>query len=343
MRAVAERWPIACDISRQVMKYLVSTVKNVSAATCFATSVALCAASVSAAEPEMAATTPVAATSDTKPKPPPYSLPFQLRPVVSATVLRSDTAFSFYENPTTTRGGSIVASTLLGSYKLSDQLAPLVRVGFVENSPASSAKGATNFLNPVLGGTFALKLTPELKLGLFLGLAVPVGSGGGNSAKAESRAANAAGIAARSGMDNAMFAVNYFTVFPGVGMAYVAHGLTVQGEVTALQLTRVKGEKLDTDSSRTNFTTGLHVGYFLIPQFSIAGELRHQRWLSTPASVKKDSTARDISTIAIGPRFHFKLGEQSWLRPALALALPLDEPLSKSNYKTIQLDIPVSF
>ncbi len=325
------------------MKYLVSTVKKVSATACFATSVALCTASVSAAESDIAATMPAVATPDAKPKPPPYSLPFQLRPVVAATVIRSDTAFSFYENPATTRGGSTVASMLLGSYKLTDQLAPLVRLGFAKNSPASSAPGASNFLNPVLGGTFALKLTPELKLGLFLGLTIPVGSGGGNSAKPENRAANAAGIAARSGMDNAMFAANYFTVFPGVGLAYVAKGLTVQGEATAFQLTRVKGEKLDTDSSRTNFTAGLHVGYFLIPQLSIAGELRHQRWLSTPVPVKKDSTARDTSTLAIGPRLHFKLGEQSWIRPALALALPLDQPLSKSKYTTIQLDIPVIF
>jgi len=325
------------------MKYLVLTVKKASATACFATSVALCVAPVGAAESVMAATMPVAVSSDTKPKPPPYSLPFQLRPVVAATVLRSDTASSFYENPATTRGGSTVASTLLGSYKLSDQLAPLVRLGVAKNSPASSVPGAANFLNPVLGGTFTLKLTPEFKIGLFLGLAIPVGSGGGNSAKAENRAANAAGILARSGMDNAMFAANYFTVFPGVGLAYVAHGLTVQGEATALQLTRVKGEKLDTDSSRTNFTTALHVGYFLMPQFTIAGELRHQRWLSTPASVKKDAAARDTSTIALGPRFHFKLGEQSWIRPALVLALPVDAPLSKSNTKIIQLDIPVSF
>ncbi|MDX2050767.1 MAG: hypothetical protein SFV15_00130 [Polyangiaceae bacterium] len=276
-----------------------------------------------------------------KPKPPPYSLPFQLRPVVAGTVLRSDSTYAFYESPTT-RGGSTLASTLLGSYKLTDELAPLVRVGFVKNSPPTGPSG-TNFLNPVLGGTYALKLSPELKLGLFLGLTVPVGSGGGNSSKPENRAANGAGILARSAMDNAMFAVNYFTVFPGAGIAYVSQGLTVQAEATVLELTRVKGENFDKDSSRTNFTSGLHVGYFLMPMLSLGAELRHQRWLSTPTPVKANSALRDTTTVAFGPRFHVKLSEKSWVRPALALALPVDEPMSKAKYKVIQLDIPVIF
>ncbi|HYO93805.1 MAG TPA: hypothetical protein VER33_04805, partial [Polyangiaceae bacterium] len=49
-------------------------------------------------------------------KPPPYSRPFQLRPVMAASVLRSDTAFAFYENPVSGETGSTVASTLLFSY-----------------------------------------------------------------------------------------------------------------------------------------------------------------------------------------------------------------------------------
>jgi hypothetical protein len=134
---------------------------------------------------------------------------------------------------------------LLGSYKVSDAFAPLVRLGAVSNSspdgPMSPGSGF-NFINPVLGGTYLFKLSPDFRLAAFLGLTAPIGGGGGDSPDPANATANAAGIAARSAMDNAMFAVNYFTVFPGVGLAYVNHGVTVQIEATLLQLFRVRGE-----------------------------------------------------------------------------------------------------
>src|SRR5262249_46575433 len=69
------------------------------------------------------------------PAPPPYSLPWQLRPAAIGTVVRSDTAFAFYKPAT--EGGSTVASMLAGTYKLTPEFAPLVRLGVVSNSPRS--------------------------------------------------------------------------------------------------------------------------------------------------------------------------------------------------------------
>jgi hypothetical protein len=283
----------------------------------------------------------------TPPKKPPYSLPWQLRPVVPATVVRSDTAFAFYENPTSGESGSTVASTLLLSYKVMDSLAPLVRLGVVSNSPpdAPGAESKTGFMNPIVGALYGIPLGDMLKLGLFLGVSIPVGSGGGDDAEPSAKAANAAGIAARSSMDNAMFAVNDFTVFPGVGLALVTSGLTVQVEATVLQLTQVRGgEQAQPDSSRTNSTAGLHVGYFIIPELSLGAEIRHQRWLSTPKAVDADTTnsLRDTTTVAAGPRVHLKLGE-IWFRPGVAFAIPLDDPMKKADYKIVQLDLPLIF
>jgi hypothetical protein len=301
------------------------------------------------------------AVAPAKPKPPPYSLPWQLRPVVAGSVVRSDTAFAFYENPTSGNSGSTIASMLLASLKVTDNLAPLVRLGMVSNSPPdgqlvgmtmNELESATGFLNPVLGATYALKFGPEWKLGLFLGITVPVGSGGGDDAEPEARAANSTGILARSAMDNAMFAVNDFVVFPGVGFAYTNFGFTAQVEATVLQLTQVRGgDAAQPDDSRTNFTAGLHLGYFIIPLLSVGAELRHQRWLSTPAAVEADENLpdaqqngiRDNTTFAIGPRFHFKLSDSVWFRPGVAFALPLDNPMKKSEYKIVQLDLPVAF
>jgi hypothetical protein len=257
-------------------------------------------------------------------------------------VIRSDTSLALYENPAGD-SGTTVASLLLASYKVTDELAPMVRLGLVNNSPPTGPS-ATNFLNPVLGALYGLKLSPELKLGLFLGVTVPIGSGGGNSAATEKRAANGAGASARAAMDNAMFAVNDFTVFPGVDLAYVAHGFTAQVEATLFQLTRVKGDApVAPDSSRTNFTSGVHVGYFLIPMLSVGAELRHQRWLSTPTPVKANSALRDTTTVAFGPRVHVKLGPTMWLRPGFAFGLPLDDPMKTAKYKLFQFDVPFVF
>ncbi|HEY3233969.1 MAG TPA: hypothetical protein VGJ84_04605 [Polyangiaceae bacterium] len=287
-----------------------------------------------------------------KSKPPPYSLPFQLRPAVAASVVRYDTELAFYRDPVTHDSGSTMASMLLVSYKVTEQLAPLVRLGWVWNSPAElpplkpTPKSAVGFLNPVVGALYALKLSPELKLAFFLGLTVPVGSGGGNSPDPARAAANRAGIPARSAMDNSMFAVNDFAVFPGVDFAYVAHGFTAQVEATLFQLTRVRGDAPAVpDASRTNFTTGLHLGYFFAPFISVGAELRHQRWLSTPKAVENDPThtLRDTTTVAFGPRFHIPLGEKTWLRPAVALVLPLDNPMADARYKIVQIDVPFAF
>ena len=313
-----------------------------------------------------AAEAPPAEPPAAKPKPPPYSLPWQLRPVVAASVVRSDTAFAFYKDNAGKESGSTVASMLLASYKVTDELAPLVRVGVVSNSPPSSLKTATgadmkssfNFLNPVVGATYAIKPAKPLRLAFFLGLTIPVGSGGGDDAKPEQSVANGAGMRARSAMDNAMFAVNDFTVFPGVGFAYVSGGFTAQIEATVLQLMRVKGDKVpamgaakNPDSSKTNFTTGLHLGYFIIPMLSVGGEIRHQRFLSTPKAIEADEKLaddaqlglRDTTTFAVGPRLHFKLGESVWFRPGVAFAMGIDDPMKKTEYKIVQLDLPVAF
>lgn len=140
-----------------------------------------------------------------------------------------------------------------------------------------------------------------------------------------------------------MFAVNYFAVFPGVGFAYVANGLTVQAETTLFQLARVRGDKIEKDSSKTNLTMGLHVGYFIVPVLSVGAEIRHQRWLSTPASVTATPATRDTTTFAVGPRVHIKLSGSVWFRPGIAYARGLDEPMTKGKYNIVQLDLPFSF
>ncbi|HEY5374842.1 MAG TPA: hypothetical protein VIK01_14260 [Polyangiaceae bacterium] len=289
-------------------------------------------------------------------KPPPYSLPWQLRPVAPGNVVRLDSSYGFYKNPANDTSGSALVSTLLGSYKVIADLAVIARVGFVYNSPPTTAAPQvarkTDILNPVIGGLYGLKLSPDFKLGLFLGVALPMGDGGGtNSSLGKGiKGAIGAGINTRSAFDNAMFAIDYFTVFPGVDLAFVKSGFTLQGEATVLKLTKVRGPATE-DDSKVNLTAGLHAGYFVTPFFSLGAELRHQRWLSTPMAVSKDYSSaatathsnRDTTTFAIGPRFHFKLSDSAWFRPGVSLTLPIDDPMKKQDYTIVQLDLPISF
>ena len=324
------------------------------------------AAAPMAAEPS-AAEAPPPEPAVAKPKPPPYSLPWQLRPAVVGNVLRSDTSFAFYKDAAGKESGYTVASMLLFSYKLSDSFAPMIRLGVSGNAPPLGTKAkvgmtatdfdrAQNFLNPVIGATYALKPAKPLRLAFFLGVTLPIGGGGGDSpALPNAQANNPYGIRARSAMDNAMFSVNDLAIFPGVDFAYVSGGFTAQVEATFFQLMRVKGDKGPTpknpDSSKTNLTMGLHVGYFFIPQLSVGAEIRHQRFLSTPTAVKNDELStnmtplglRDQTTWAIGPRAHFKLGESVWFRPGVSYAMGIDDPMSKFKYKIVQLDLPIAF
>ena len=124
-------------------------------------------------------------------------------------------------------------------------------------APTPNPNSATSILNPVLGGLYGIKLSKDFKLGLFLGLTLPVGSGGGTNPNKDKATANAAGIATRSAMDNAMFAVNYFTIFPGVDLAFVKGGFTAQVEATIFQLTKTRGpEGIDESSNSGGIDDG---------------------------------------------------------------------------------------
>src|SRR4029077_20823072 len=154
-------------------------------------------------------------------------------------------------------------------------------------------------------------------------------------------------VLARSGMDNAMFAVNYMTAILGADVAYVAHKLTIQAEATVFQLFRARGEdnlKASNDSTRTNSTFGLHVGYFFLPVLSAGAEIRYQRWLSTPTTGAKNAMTGvvtstnfpdnrlDTLTVAVGPRVHFKLSKSIWCRPGFSYARGVDRPLTDASY-----------
>jgi hypothetical protein len=272
----------------------------------------------------------------------PYNLPWQLRPAAPSNVVRLDSALALSEVAAAGAGHTFV-STLLVSYKVIPELSPFVRLGIVQNSPGG-APGAFALTNVALGATYGLKFG-DLRFAAVLGLALPLGSGGGDNPDAAALAAVRAAVLARSAMDNALFAVNDLVVFPGLDLAWVAHDFTVQAELTLLELIRVRGATAQPDSAKTNLTMGLHVGYFVIPELSVGAELRYQRWLTTPVAVERDASGatRDNLTVALGLRAHLPLGGTWTLRPGLAYARGLDSPMSAQSYNVAQLDLALGF
>lgn len=295
-----------------------------------------------AASPPPAAA-PAAASPPAVPAPvqpaTPYSLPWGLRPIVPVTVLRLDNVVATYQDPKNLAEGSGVTWSImtLGGLRLTPNLMGIVRWGIIANWPPGAA-GGVSVSNPALGGLYSLRWG-SLRLGLFLGVTVPIGTGGDKTAEPSATAATQAGLFSRSAMDNAMFAVNDFTVFPGIDFAYIAHRLTLQVEATVLQLMRVKNEAVQSDAFRTNFTLGFHAGFFVAKALSLSAELRYQRWLTTPSAVAVDESLRHNLSLALGPRFHIKVRDH-WFRPGLAYEVGIHGTMYDRAYHLVQIDFP---
>ena len=157
-------------------------------------------------------------------------------------------------------------------------------------------------------------------------------------------AAPAAGVYARSAMDNMLFGVNYVTVVAGLGLAYVANGFTIQGEAALFEAVRNRGDAYEADEHRTNLTTGLHVGYTPVKQLTLSAELRYQRWLLAPSVVAGDPSKVDQLTVGVGIRTRIEVvPDEVVLRPGVAYFNPLDDPMWNNGYHVVVVDVPVVF
>jgi hypothetical protein len=265
--------------------------------------------------------------------------------------VRSDSSFASYENAKA-QGGFTTVSTLLGSFRIPGTgdhpgtgLAPLLKLTVVNDSPPGTATGGFAFVNPLVGASYAMSFGSGWRGSGFLGVTIPIGMGGGDTPDKGALDARNAGVIARADMDNSLFAVNDLAVIPGIDLAYVAHGFTAQVEATLFQLERVRGSTSQLEASKTNLTSGVHVGYFLLDQLSIGAELRYQVWLNAPLAVDahKAGTSFDMVSMGVGPRLHIHAGSV-WIRPGISYTRGFDHPMtSPGDYNVVQLDVPVVF
>jgi hypothetical protein len=271
----------------------------------------------------------------------PYSLPWQLRPVLPMTMARLDNSFAFYGV-----NGTTIVNDLSVSYRIIPRIAVLVHIATAGSSPppATPGGGSFGFVNPLIGAQAGFWPVKGLKIGAFLGFTLPLGMGGGTDPNQGSVNTNYAAMLARSGFDNPLFMPDYFAIWPGLDVAYVTHGFTAQFEMSLPIMNKVRGPQTE-KLSNVDMTIGLHAGYFIFDWWSAGLDFRYERWLTDSAIVKTDPTGeiRDLATIEPGVRFHVPINENVMFRPGLAMAFGLDQPMAGSNYKILRLDLPFTF
>ncbi len=269
------------------------------------------------------------------PAKPKYSIPWSLRPAIAPTVLRTDSTFA------TAEAANTFVSTLLGGYRFAPNLGAYGKLAFTHHNPDQGPSGNA-WSNPLFFGLFTPELVPGLRLPVMFGFTLPVGGGGGDTPDMPKRAAQGSAIFTRGAMENALYAANFATITEGVGLAYIRHGLTLQAEITLLQLIRARGTAVEKDDFRHNSTYGLHVGYALLEKLTLSVELRYQRWLTDAQPVTVAAFNRDTLTAGGGARLTLLAGPVT-LRPGLAYFAPLDDPMQGMKVHTFTLDCPVLF
>lgn len=280
------------------------------------------------------------AVADVAPAPPTpaaraeYSLPFAVRPWAPPTLVRFDSAHAANEGQRTT------TSTLTAGAKVAADLGVYFRGAYTIHARETVN---TAISNPAVFALYSPKLVERVRLPIFAAVVLPLGDGGGSEPDVHARTAMASAVYARQAMDNALFASNYTTFAAGIGLARVASSVTMQVEATVFQLFRSRGGALDTDPTRTNFTSGASIGYALLGFLNINAELHYQRWLSTPTPVVRDETARDQMTVGGGVRATFAIDETTIARPGIGYFQAIDAPMTSTAYRIVQADLPIVF
>jgi hypothetical protein len=245
---------------------------------------------------------------------------------------------------TTKDGNPAVAGVFFvsGQYKITDGFGMGLRLGF-DRVGASGSDAKLGFLNPQVSGVYGWKLGRHLRLATGLSVTVPVGSGGGNSGDPDIVSAHKAAAQARSAMEGSAFSVNDLGTGYSVDLAYLGYGLTAQLGTQVTTSFRVRGETVQPDAFKANWTSALGLGYFLIPQLALCTELRYQHYISTPASVEKDPSTRINLTAAGGLRTHLQVSKSVSIKPGASYGHGIVGPVAKNGYHMVQIDVPVSF
>ena len=232
---------------------------------------------------------------------------------------------------------------LSGQLRVAQSFFLQARLGFDDNRVANGTRNRTGFLNPSIGGVLAVPIGHLFRFAAMSSVNLPLATGGGDGADADTVLLQRQAALARSAMDNNAFVPNDLGFPTGLSLAFVHRGVTAQVDGTIIPSGRVKGTGGANDGARVNSTAGFFLGYMLFPEISIGAELRYQYFLLPPAFVEQDPTARDNLTAGGGARLEVELSDTSRARPGICVSAGLAGKVEQQSYRMVQFDVPISF
>ncbi len=117
-------------------------------------------------------------------------------------------------------------------------------------------------------------------------------------------------------------------------MGWVYGGVVAQLELGIEPLIRVSGSR---DEGAVAVQGALHLGYFVLPEWSIALDLTHHQWaVGQPVG----GTPASMTAIVIGTRAHAAIGGIT-LRPGIAYSHALAGALQDADAHVVIVDLLV--
>jgi opacity protein-like surface antigen len=259
----------------------------------------------------------------------PYDRPFRARSIDPRSYARIDTALATYSSGSA-RG---YAMTQLFGFGIgvTDELVLHGRGGWAFSHEPSGVEGAV-FANVEVGASWIARLAPEVRVGGHLSVFLPAGSAQGTMAPSHERRARQEGQRARFGIDAPLFATNELGFAVAGSLGWVHGGLVAQLELGLEPLIRVSGAG---DEAALAVQGAVHVGYFVVPEWSLALELTHHQWAAgRPVGGSPDS----VTAILVGTRAHATI-DGIVLRPGLSYAHALGGTLQAADEHVVTIDV----
>ncbi len=255
-----------------------------------------------------------------------------------------DETVAYFEDPASGTSGATYVTTLITSYKVSDNLALILRGAWVKNSAPEGGPDprGSAWSNGVIGANYSRTFGTCWRWTGFLGSNIPWGSGGGDSPQTRRRCGPPGGQR-RAVADGGLALRRQLLDRDRGGRP----DLRVAGRVPS-----VRGDVLSADARARTRHRGLLEDQLhrrgARRSLLLAGLLFREPSSGSNAGcpplapVRADPAARQQLTFGIGPRFHFKVGK-SWFRPGVSYSRALDDPMARKGYDIVQLDLPIAF
>lgn len=272
-----------------------------------------------------------ARAQETEAPPERYDWTFRARPVEVASFARLDMGMQTSSEEDGSRHAYGMTQLFSVGIAATEWLVPFVRGGWAFSHDVVDAEGSI-FANLELGASAIARISREVRVGGHLSVFLPVGSGQGGTLGPEQRA-QSEGVRTRMGIDAPIFTTSYLGFAGAISVAYVHEGLSAQLELGLEPLARTAGLG---DDAALAVMGAVHVGYFVIPELSLAVELTHHQWAFQRPTNGAPPDA--ITSVLVGARAHATIGSVA-VRPGVSYSRALGGFMEAADYHVLQLDL----